>query len=157
MAPPLQHLSVRGLSRATIPAFNKRAAKRCGPLTDTLSQARRLIERRLSELQAEAARLDKALRELSLDDRPVTQGSGRKVGKRAPRGQRQRDFLAAVEAKPGIRASEVAREIGVSQNQAYALANKLRKQKKIRKSGKGYRLAPASERVVDRSVTASGD
>jgi transposase-like protein len=45
-----------------------------------------------------------------------------------------------VEAKPGIRASEVAREIGVSANQAYALANKLRKQKKIRKSGKGYRV-----------------
>jgi transposase-like protein len=109
-------------------------------MTDTLSQARQLIERRLSELQAEAARLDKALRELSSDNMRPTEGSARKVRKRAPRGQRQRDFLAAVEAKPGIRASEVAQEIGVSANQAYALANKLRKQKKIRKSGKGYRV-----------------
>lgn len=116
-------------------------------MTDTLAQARQLIQQHLAELEAESGRLDKALQ--SLDSKPATQSSGDKLGsersqpkvrKRAPRGKRQRDFLAAVEAKPGIRASEAAKEIGVSSNQAYALANKLRKDGEIRKRGKKYWL-----------------
>jgi DNA-binding IclR family transcriptional regulator len=64
-----------------------------------------------------------------------------KAAKRAPRGQRREQFLAVVTDSPGIKASEVAKQLGISPNQAYALARGLQKDRAIRKSGKGYRLS----------------
>jgi DNA-binding IclR family transcriptional regulator len=41
-----------------------------------------------------------------------------------------------------MKGSQLAREIGISLTQAYALASALRKDGSIRKSGKGYRVKP---------------
>lgn len=45
-----------------------------------------------------------------------------------------------MKAKPGTRVAQIAREIGVTPGQGYALAGRLRGQGAIRKSGKGYQV-----------------
>jgi hypothetical protein len=125
---------------------------------DVLADARQLIQSRLAELEAEAKSLERALASLgegvgakrrpgrprkravvdaALPQRKRARRKGK--GKRAPRGQRREQFLAAVKAKPGARVSELAKELGISPNQAYTLAGRLQKDGAIRKSGKGYR------------------
>ncbi|HWW67851.1 MAG TPA: MarR family transcriptional regulator, partial [Solirubrobacterales bacterium] len=64
----------------------------------------------------------------------------KKGGRRAPRGQRREQFLAALEKSPGAKASEIAKQLGISANQAHTLARRLHKDRLIRRSGKGYRL-----------------
>lgn len=128
-------------------------------MPDTIAAARQLIQSRLVDLDAEAKSLERALASLgegvgakgrpgrpgkraSVDAAPPQRRRAGHKGKRAPRGQRREQFLAAVEKTPGAKASEIAIELGISPNQAHTLARRLHKQKAIRKSGKGYRLAP---------------
>ncbi len=122
-------------------------------MSDTIEQARNLIETRLRELEGEAKRLGRALQSMGETGpsrrrrrarRKATSPSKRKG--RAARGQRREQFLTALEKSPGAKVTEIAKEIGISPNQAHTLARRLHKQKAIRKSGKGYRLTskPAS-------------
>jgi hypothetical protein len=108
---------------------------------DVLDEARKAIHTRLSEIEDEARRLRNALTHLG-DGKP-TRGRGRttkrrRSGRRAPRGQRQQQFLTAVRKNPGARGSEIAKEMGVPPSQAYALARSLQQKGEIRKRGKGY-------------------
>jgi hypothetical protein len=128
-------------------------------LPDTIDNARQLIQSRLAELEAEAKSLERALASLgegvggkrrpgrprkraSVDAVPPQPKRARRKrkGKRAPRGQRREQFLAALAKSPGAKVSEIAKELGISANQAHTLAGRLHQQKAIRKSGKGYRL-----------------
>jgi IclR helix-turn-helix domain len=115
-------------------------------MPDTIDSARSLIEARLRQLDAEAERLGRALHSLGEGrstkprGRPRRKASSRKAAKRAPRGQRRQQFLAALEKSPGAKASEIAKQLGISPNQAHTLARRLHKQKAIRRSGRGYRL-----------------
>lgn len=54
---------------------------------------------------------------------------------RRPRGQRREQLLAAINAKPGARPSELAGEIGVSPSQVHSLIRKARAEKLIVKKG----------------------
>ena len=117
-------------------------------MSEAIEGARKMIEVRLRELDAEAGRLRRALSGLGerapakRRGRPRRKASRRKAAKRAPRGQRRGQFLAALEKSPGAKASEIAKELGISANQAHTLARRLHKQKAIRRSGGGYRLTP---------------
>jgi hypothetical protein len=62
----------------------------------------------------------------------------RKGAKRAPRGQRREQLLAALKANRGARPAELAAEIGISSNQVHALIAKARKDKAIVRKGKGW-------------------
>jgi predicted Rossmann fold nucleotide-binding protein DprA/Smf involved in DNA uptake len=112
-------------------------------MPDVLEQARKAIEARLKELEDEARRLKSALRGLGVGKpaggrrRPATQ---RRSTTRAPRGQRQAQFLAAVKKTPGTPVSEIANEIGASPSQLYTIARRLHQQGRIRRRGKGYAL-----------------
>ena len=126
--------------------------------TDTIDRARAVIQARLAELDAEAKKLESALMSLgeraapgrrpgrpkggkataARSKRPATRR--RKSSKRAPRGQRRDELLAALKANPGARPSELAREIGVSANQLHGLIKAARKEKLVVKKGKGYAL-----------------
>lgn len=127
-------------------------------MSEAIESARKMIEARLRELEGETRRLERALAALgegvgvkrrpgrprkraSVDAAPPQRKRAGHKGKRAPRGQRREQFLAAVEKSPGAKASEIAKELGISPNQAHTLARRLHKQKAIRKSGKGYRVA----------------
>lgn len=116
-------------------------------MPDTIDRVRDLIQARLRELQAEIEQLEQGLRDLAGADgaRPSSRARRRKAprrrpAKRAPRGQRRQQFLAAVEKNPGAKASEIAKQLGISTNQAHTLARRLQKDHTIRKSGKGYRI-----------------
>jgi FaeA-like protein len=111
-------------------------------VSEAIESARKMIEARLRELDAEAQRLARALHSLGESAPSKRRGRPRrKAAKRAPRGQRRGQFLAALEKSPGAKATEIAKELGISANQAHTLARRLHKQKAIRRSGKGYRLA----------------
>jgi hypothetical protein len=128
-------------------------------VSETIDDARRLIESRLAEIEAETSRLDHALPHLGQAEgrprrrrgkttaaSPPPAGGGRrkptrrKVGKRAPRGRRREQLLAAIEASPGARPSELAKTIGIRPTQVSVLIAKGRAEKLIVKSGEVYAL-----------------
>jgi hypothetical protein len=117
--------------------------------TDTITRARALIQTRLAELEAEAKKLEGALASMGQGAAGRPRGGAkpapakrRSKGARAPRGQRRDELLAAVKASPGARPSELARQLGISANQAHGLIAKARKDKQLVKKGKGYALKP---------------
>ncbi len=108
-------------------------------MTDVVDQARKTIEARLRELEDEARRLRDALTTLEVaSPRPATPHHTPVNTRRAPRGQRQQQFLVAVKKNPGAPVSEIAKDIGVSPQQLYPVARRLREKGEIRKQGKGY-------------------
>ena len=112
-------------------------------MADVVDQARKAIETRLRELENEARRLRDAL--MSLGGRKPSTSRRRRTTRRpttrrAPRGQRQQQFLAAVKKNPGAPVSEIAKDIGVSPQQLYPVARRLREKGEIRKRGKGYSI-----------------
>jgi IclR helix-turn-helix domain len=132
-------------------------------VSEVIDSARKLIQARLLELEEEAKSLQQALASLGESaatprrrpGRPPKRATGKAVstprrkrragskakGARAPRGQRREQFLTALAKSPGAKASEIAKQLGISANQAHTLARRLHQQKAIRKSGKGYRVA----------------
>jgi hypothetical protein len=130
-------------------------------MPDTIDDARQLIESRLTELDAEAKKLARALASLGEGNTSRRHGPGRppdpvaagspappKPGRRrrpgpterAPRGQRRQELLAAIKAEPGARPSALARSIGIRPTQVHALIAKARAEKLIVKRGEGFAL-----------------
>ena len=107
-------------------------------MSDTLDRARRIIEKRLHELEDEAKKLRESLAGLvHLDGREPKTKPARRTAKRAPRGERQRQLLASIEKHPDFKPSEHAKAMKVSPNQVYGLARKLQDDGKITKTAKG--------------------
>ena len=115
-------------------------------VADTINEVQKLIRGRLTELEAEARRLRSVLSGLD-GARRRARGPQRRAGgppastvrvRRAPRGQRQAQFLDAVKKKPGEPMAEIAREMDVPPKQLYTIARRLREQGRIRKRGKGF-------------------
>jgi hypothetical protein len=107
-------------------------------MADVLDQARKVIETRLHELEDEAGRLRDVLTNLDGEKPARSRTVRRSTTRRAPRGQRQRQLLAAVKKNPGAPISEIAKNIGVSPQQLYPIASRLHQKGAIRKRGKGY-------------------
>ena len=112
-----------------------------------LDKARRLIEDRLKELDDERKRLEKALGNLTGHRR----GPGRPRGSRAPSsgtgtrkrrrrrgGTRADHALKAVQAQPGITASEIATKLKIKPNYVYRVMAGLVEDGKVTKKGRGY-------------------
>jgi anti-sigma factor RsiW len=116
-------------------------------MPDAIDGARGLLEGRIKEIESEAAKLRAALESLRGGTAPLRRPGakpkrgGRRAAKRAPRGQRRKEFLAAVKASPGATAADLGKTIGISTNQAYALGQRLLKDGEVKKKGKGYRSA----------------
>jgi hypothetical protein len=130
-------------------------------VSETIDQARRLIESRLAEIETEARRLERAIASLggkstnsrgrrpgkaaadaprANPDTKRTSRSRRGATKRAARGERRAQLLAAIEATPGARPSELAAVIGIRPTQLSVLIAKARSDGLIKKSGNGYEL-----------------
>lgn len=117
-------------------------------MSEAIEGARRLIEGRLGELEAEASSLREALGNLGAGGgRPRRQGGDgggatsprrARTRRRAPRGQRQKEVLAAARKEPGLTAADLGRAVGISTNQAYALCQRMLKAGELKKKGKGY-------------------
>ncbi len=117
-------------------------------MADVLDQARAAIEARLKEIGKEQAKLERAIRSLTNEParkrrrasakRRARSTSTNKAPKRARRGERNQQLLAALEKRPGATPSELAKMIGIAPNQASGLIRKARAERLIVKSGKGY-------------------
>jgi hypothetical protein len=123
-----------------------------------LDEARDLVMRRLSELDDERKRLERALAELGgrVTGRPSRRRRGRpgrprkkgtaKRGKAkkstAPRrrrkGTRADQAVKLVNDKPGISASEIAKTMRIKPNYLYRVLGDLEKEKRVKKKGRKY-------------------
>jgi hypothetical protein len=132
-------------------------------LPDALDDARQLIQSRLADLDVEARQLERALVGLGEGSGPRRRRPGRPAkrvsaeasaprtpkpsasrkpggAKRAKRGQRQEELLAAIKKMRGASPAELADAIGIGSNQAYGLIRKAEADGQIKKKGQGYAL-----------------
>lgn len=119
-------------------------------MRDALQEAQAKIKEAISEIDEEKAQLQSALTSLGGVSSPKTDqpsaaprkrtGRRRKArkGKRAARGQRAEQFLAAVAEKPGATVTEIAKKLGVERTSLYPVAKKLSSEKRISKKGSGF-------------------
>ena len=112
-----------------------------------LDKARSLIEGRLKELEDEKRRLEKALSNLKGERRGPgrprgsrsASGSGGGRRRRRRRGGTRADHaLKAVQAQPGISASEIATKLKIKPNYVYRVMAGLAEDGKVTKDGRGY-------------------
>jgi transposase-like protein len=129
--------------------------------SNVLDEALDLVKKRLAELDEERKRLERALAELGGN---VTQrrpgrprGSGRGPGRppkaassttSAPRKRRRRrggtradQAVKLVEQKPGISASEIAKQMKIKPNYLYRVLGELEKEGRVTKKGREYHPA----------------
>lgn len=117
-----------------------------------MADVKGVIRARIAEIDSEKRHLEAALAELTGEQRSRrrrtrTTSTSRRTpkAKRAKPGDRPKQVLAHLEKNPGARATEIAGAIKASPNQVHAVIANLRKEKLVRKSGKGYGLARAAE------------
>jgi Helix-turn-helix domain of resolvase len=120
---------------------------------DAVQEAQQLLSKRLDELNAEREKLSAALKELGGDGSPAAapKRRGRPPGKpsAAPRvgrkrrrsrkgGSRLDQAVALVEERPGISASDIAKELKIKPNYLYRVMNEAVADKRVTKSGRSY-------------------
>jgi DNA invertase Pin-like site-specific DNA recombinase len=117
--------------------------------THVLDEARDLVTKRLAELDEERRRLERALAELGgkaakrrggrRPGRP--RGSAKKRGgttRRRRKGTRADQAVKLVQGKPGISASEIAKNMKIKPNYLYRVLGDLEKEKRVKKKGRQY-------------------
>ena len=118
--------------------------------SNALDEARDLVQKRLSELDDERRRLERALAELGgkatrRRGRPKGSGSGgaSKGGRRRRRrgGTRAEQAVKLIEQNPDITASEIAKSMKIKPNYMYRVLSDLEKENRVKKSGRKYRAA----------------
>jgi transposase-like protein len=130
--------------------------------SNVLDEALDLVKKRLAELDEERKRLERALAELggTVTRRPGRPpGSGRGPGRprkkaasaaasAAPRKRRRRrggtradQAVALVGKKPGISASEIAKELKIKPNYLYRVLGEVEKEGRVTKKGREYHPA----------------
>lgn len=124
--------------------------------SNVLDKARSLIEQRLSEIDDERKRLERALADLggkrrgpgrprgsSAGSRPRT-GSGAKRRRRRRGGTRAEQALKHVTDNPGIGASEIASKLKIKPNYVYRVMSELQEDGRVTKKGREYHPAAGS-------------
>lgn len=122
--------------------------------TNTVDQARKMLEERRSELQAEIADIDKALSALggkvtSSSRRrtaSTSRGRSRRTGTAAPSRRRRRSSggtrsdqaVKLITDNPGLSASEIASRLGIKPNYMYRVLSELEGESKVKKDGRKY-------------------
>jgi DNA invertase Pin-like site-specific DNA recombinase len=118
---------------------------------NTVDEAAGLIRDRIKELNAERAKLERALASLT-GGREGRRGPGRPRGPAAaaaaPRRRRRRrggtradQAVKLVAANPGISASEIAKQMRIKPNYLYRVLAELEKEGRVRKDGRSYHPA----------------
>lgn len=110
---------------------------------NVLDRAKSLIEDRLKEIDEERKRLEKALANiLGEHRRPGRARTSRSTGttrrRRRRGGTRAEHALKAVQAQPGITASEIAAKLKIKPNYVYRVMAGLVEDGKVVKKGRGY-------------------
>jgi hypothetical protein len=125
------------------------------PKANVLGQAQSLIQSRIRELDAEKARLERALKDLGGSvsrasgrvGRPAGSGTarrgpGRPKGSKTRRsrrgGTRREQALKVIGENPGITVSEIAKQLKIAPNYVYRVMAELQQDKSVTKKGKGF-------------------
>jgi sugar-specific transcriptional regulator TrmB len=106
-----------------------------------LDEARDLVQRRLSDIEEERGRLERALAELGTDSKPAQRRGRPSRTKRTRKGRtggRADQAVALIAKKPGISASEIARKLKIKPNYLYRVLGDLEKQGRVKKDGRAY-------------------
>ena len=112
----------------------------------TVDEAAKLIRARISDLDAERAKLERALTSLT-GARPGRRRSGGSAATPTRRRRRRRGGTRAdqavklVGANPGISASEIAARMKIQPNYLYRVLAELEREGKVRKEGRAYHPA----------------
>jgi DNA invertase Pin-like site-specific DNA recombinase len=115
-------------------------------VSNTVDEAAKLIRARISELDAERAKLERALAGLT-GGRARSRRPGRPAGTATRRRRRRRGGTRAeqavklVAANPGISASEIAARMKIQPNYLYRVLAELERDGKVRKDGRAYHPA----------------
>ena len=122
---------------------------------DVLKRTTDELRKRLKELAPEVAEHERLRKALAALDKPTgrktsrgrpsgngARGRRRTTSGRAGRGERREQLLRVVQAKPGIRPSEAAREMGINPSQLHALSRRLEEGGELERRDGG--LHPAS-------------
>ena len=119
--------------------------------TSAVEEAANLLRDRISELDSERARLERALASLT-DGREGKRGPGRPRGATSARpsmngrkrrrsrkgGTRAEHALKVIGENPGISASEIAEKLDMKPNYMYRVLTELQADGKVRKEGRAY-------------------
>jgi len=119
--------------------------------SSAVDEAAKLLRDRISELDSERAKLERALASLT-DGREGKRGPGRPKGssssapsmngrkRRRSRkgGTRAEHALRVISDEPGIGASAVAERLGIKPNYMYRVLHELQADGKVRKDGRAY-------------------
>jgi len=122
---------------------------------NAVDEAANLLRERISELDAERAKLERALASLT-DGREGKRGPGRPRGsassirqssngrkRRRSRkgGTRAEHALTVIAENPGVSASEIAERLQIKPNYMYRVLTELQADGKVRKEGRAYHPA----------------
>jgi len=119
------------------------------PASSAVDQAATLLKERISELEGELAKLQRALANLT-DGRQGRRGPGRPRGSSATGTRRRRrrrggtradQAVKLIQQSPGISASEIARKMKIQPNYLYRVLGDLQKEGRVKKSGRSYTAA----------------
>jgi len=117
-------------------------------VSSAVDQAAALLKERITELEGELAKLQRALAGLT-EGREGRRGPGRPRGPRSTGtrtrtrrrrrgGTRADQAVALIKANPGSSASEIARKMKIQPNYMYRVLGDLQKEGKVKKSGRKY-------------------
>src|SRR5262245_8838218 len=108
-------------------------------VSNTVDQARTLLERRLRELDQERKQVEAALAGLGRSARRRA-ARPRAAGRRRRRGSTRADqAVRLIKANPGISVSELGRKMKLNHpNYLYRVLPDLQKEGRIKRKGKGY-------------------
>jgi DNA invertase Pin-like site-specific DNA recombinase len=117
-------------------------------VSSAVDQAAALLKDRITELEGELSKLQRALANLT-EGRQGRRGPGRPRGSRtATTGTRTRrrrrggtradQAVRLIKANPGITASEVARKMKIQPNYLYRVLGDLQNEGRVKKSGRSY-------------------
>jgi predicted HTH transcriptional regulator len=127
---------------------DKTEGSRMAAGTGAVAEAADLLRARLRDLDAERAKLERALASLT-EGREGKRGPGRPRGstnggtrrRRRRGGTRAEHAVRLITEKPGITASEIARELKIKPNYMYRVLSELQKDGKVSKNGRAYHPA----------------
>ena len=116
---------------------------------NALGRARKILEDRLTELDAERRQVEHALTEISGGKAGRRSPAAGRRGPGRPRGSRSRrrgstradQAVGVVESNPGISASAIAKKLKIAPNYMYRVMSDLVKEGRVRKSGREYHPA----------------
>jgi DNA invertase Pin-like site-specific DNA recombinase len=117
-------------------------------VSSAVDQAAALLKERITELEGELAKVQRALASLT-GGREGRRGPGRPRGSRSTGtrtrtrrrrrgGTRADQAVALIKANPGMSASEIARKMKIQPNYIYRVLGDLQKEGKVKKSGRKY-------------------